>query len=220
MEQLKGRKIATSTSTMSMGGNHSILDAQAAQYGFAVQQLAVSPPGLDQKATWLRVKVAQPDWVILRSTGGIMTPTALKEAAQVGIPRDKIVGNRVQCSEQGMVPAGEAAVGFICASFLGTGTRFPLIQDILTYVYARGKGGGRQASRQVSWNLGVLDAVLVTEALRTAMREFGYQPLTGAQVQGGSSTSPSPPCRSRSWGRRGCSHRSPSPVVIMRGAGA
>ena len=103
-----------------------------------------------------------------------------------GIPRDKIVGNRVQCSEQGMLPAGEAATGFICASFLGTGTHFPLIQDILTYVYARGKGPGPAGDvGTVSWNLGVLDAVLVTEALRTAMREFGYQPLTGAQVQWG-----------------------------------
>ena len=62
-----------------------ILNHQAAQYGFAVQHLAVKPPGLDQKATWLRVKVSQPDWVILRSTG-VMTPTALKEAAQVGFP--------------------------------------------------------------------------------------------------------------------------------------
>jgi branched-chain amino acid transport system substrate-binding protein len=31
----------------------------------------------------------------------------------------------------------------------------------------------------------VLDAVLVTEALRTAMRHFGNQPLTGAQMQWG-----------------------------------
>ena len=34
-----------------------------------------------------------------------MTPTALKEAAQVGVPRDKIVGNRV-LRGTGMVPAG------------------------------------------------------------------------------------------------------------------
>src|SRR5262249_8262576 len=61
----------------------------AARYGFAVQHLAVQPPGLDQKETWRRVKAAQPDWVILRSAG-IMTSTALKEAAQVGFPRDKI----------------------------------------------------------------------------------------------------------------------------------
>ena len=146
----------------------------------------VQPPGLDQKATWLRVKVAQPDWIILRSTGGVMTPTALKEAAQVGVPRNKIVGNRVQCSEQGMMPAGEAAIGFICASFLGTGTHFPLIQDMLTYVYARGKGPGPEGDVGTgSWNLGVLDAVLTTEAIRTAMRHFGNQPLTGAQVQWG-----------------------------------
>jgi branched-chain amino acid transport system substrate-binding protein len=64
-----------------------------------VQHLAVPHPGLDQKAIWLRVKVAQPDWVILRSTGGVMTTAALKEAAQVGFPRDKIVGNWWACSE-------------------------------------------------------------------------------------------------------------------------
>ena len=52
---------------------------------------AVKPPGLDQKATWLRVKVAQPDWVICAAVG-VMTPTALKEAAQVGVPRDKMWG--------------------------------------------------------------------------------------------------------------------------------
>src|SRR4029434_9805779 len=97
-----------------------ILDTPAAQHGLTVQHLAVPWPGLDQKATWLRVKVAQPDWVILRSTSGVMTVTALKEAAQIGIPRNKIVGVWWACSEQDTVPAGEAAIGYICASFHGT----------------------------------------------------------------------------------------------------
>jgi Periplasmic binding protein len=92
LEQLKDRKIVHVYRDDDYGRETlPILDRQAAHYGFAVQHLAVPPPGLDQKATWLRVKVAQPDWVILRS-GGAMTPTALKEAAQVGVPRDKIVG--------------------------------------------------------------------------------------------------------------------------------
>jgi branched-chain amino acid transport system substrate-binding protein len=187
MDQLKGRKIAHVYVDNDYGRETlPILDQQAAQYGFAVQHLAVSPPGLDQKATWLRVKVAQPDWVILRSTGGAMTQTALKEAAQVGVPRDKIVGNRVLCSEQAVVPAGEAAIGFICASFLGTGTHFPLIQDILKYVYARGQGPGPAGDVGTAfWNIGVLDGVLTTEAIRTAMRKFGNKPLTGAQAQWG-----------------------------------
>ena len=143
------------------------------------------PPGLDQKATWLRVKVAQPDWVILRSAG-VMTPTALKEAAQVGVPRDKIVGPTPTCSEQDIVPAGEVASGFICATWYGMGTHFPLVQDILTAVYARGQGAGPQEDvGTANWLSGVLRGLLTAEALRTAMREFGHQPMTGAQVQWG-----------------------------------
>src|SRR5262249_50842589 len=67
MEQLKGLKIAHVYRDDASGRETiPILDAQAARYGFTVQHLAYQPPGLDQKATWLRVKVAQPDWVILR----------------------------------------------------------------------------------------------------------------------------------------------------------
>jgi branched-chain amino acid transport system substrate-binding protein len=186
MDQLKGRHIAHVYIDNDAGRETiPILDHQAAHYGFTVQQLPVKPPGLDQKATWLRVKVAQPDWVLL-STFGVMTPTALQAAAQVGFPRDKIVGISSICAEQDVVPTGEAAVGFICAVYHGTGTDFPLIQDILTYVYARGKGAGpEQDVGTGAWMRGMLQALLPTEALRTAMRHFGNQPLTGAQVQWG-----------------------------------
>ncbi len=186
MEQLKGLKIAHVYHDSDYGRETiPILDTQAAQYGFAVQHLAVTPPGLDQKATWLRVKVAQPDWVILRSAG-VMTSTALKEAAQLGFPRDKIVGAAPTCVDQEMMPAGEAAMGFICVTLYGTGRNFPLIQDVLTYVYARGKGAGPEVDVGTGrWINGMLRGLLTAEALRTAMREFGNQPLTGAQVQWG-----------------------------------
>src|SRR5262249_38726437 len=142
MEKLKGRKIAHVYHDSDYGRETiPMLDTQAARYGFAVQHLPVQPPGLDQKATWLRVKVAQPDWVILRSTG-VMTATALKEAAQVGCPRDKMVGSAPTCAEPEMMRAGEAAIGFICAAWRGTGPHFPLIQEIRQSVYARGKGAG------------------------------------------------------------------------------
>jgi branched-chain amino acid transport system substrate-binding protein len=186
MDQLKGLKIVHIYHDSDFGKETiPILDTQAAHYGFAVQHLAVQPPGLDQKATWLRVKVAHPDWVILR-TNGVMTPTALKEAAQIGFPRDKIVGVWWACSEQDTVPAGEAALGYICATFHGTGRNFPLIQDILTHVYARGKGPGPESEVGTAyWIRGMLCGLLTTEAIRTAMRHFGPQPLTGAQVQWG-----------------------------------
>jgi branched-chain amino acid transport system substrate-binding protein len=187
MDQLKGLKIVHIYHDSEYGWETiPILDTQAAQYGFTVQHLAVPPPGLDQRATWLRVQVAQPDWVILRTTGGVMTTAALKAAAQVGFPRDKIVGNWWACSEQNTVPAGEAAIGYICATFHATGTDFPLIQDILTYVYAQGKGPGPASDVGTAyWNRRLLSGVFATEALRTAMRQFGNQPLTGAQGQWG-----------------------------------
>jgi branched-chain amino acid transport system substrate-binding protein len=186
MAQLKGRKIVHVHFDHESGRQTiPLLDQQAGHYGFTVQHLAVQLPGLDQKATWLRVKVAQPDWVLLRAQG-VMTWTALQEAAQVGFPRDKIVGHPATCSDQDMRAAGEAAIGFICATRYGTGTDFPLIQDIRTYVYARGKGAGPEEDVGTGhWNAGVVRALLTTEALRTAMRHFGHQPLTGAQVQWG-----------------------------------
>jgi len=186
MEQLKGLKIAHVYIDSDFGKETlAILDHQATRYGFVVQHLAVQPPGLDQKATWRQVKAAQPDWVILNSVG-VMTPTALKEAALVGVPRDKIVGNAPACSEQDVVPAGELARGFICAVWHGTGTDFPLIQDILKYVYARGKGAGPEGDVGTTrWIRGMLHGLLTAEAIRTAMRQFGNQPLTGVQVQWG-----------------------------------
>ena len=166
-----------------------LLDTQAARYGFTVQHLAVQPPGLDQKATWLRVKVAQPDWVILR-TFGVMTPTALKEAAQVGIPRDKIVGAAPTCTEQDMVPAGEAAIGFICATWYGTG-RTSRSSRRSCHTSMPGAGAGaRRGCRHGPLDPGCCEACSPRRRIRTAMRHFGHQPLTGAQVQWGSNTSP------------------------------
>jgi len=82
--------------------------------------------------------------------------------------------------------AGEAAMGFICAIWWGTGTHFPLIQEVLQHVYARGKGAGPERDVGTGpWIRGMLRGLLTAEALRTAMREFGHQPLTGAQVQWG-----------------------------------
>ena len=181
LDQLKGRTIAHVYHDSAFGQKTiPILDTQAARYGFTVQHLAVKPPGLDQQATWLRVKVYQPDWVILRSQG-ISTTTALKAAAQVGVPRDKIVGPTPTCTEQDIVPVGDAASGFICANWHSTGTHFPLIQKMFTYVYARGKGAGPEGDVGTgAWIRGMLRALLTTEGIRTAMRHFGTQPLTGA----------------------------------------
>ena len=78
-------------------------------------------------------------------------------------------------------------MGFICATWSGTGTHFPLIQEMLQYVYARGKGAGpEQGCRHGALEPGrAATACSPRRRIRTAMRHFGHQPLTGAQVQWG-----------------------------------
>ena len=104
-----------------------------------------------------------------------MTPTALKEAARVGIPRDKIVGNLVLCSEQSMVPAGEAAIGFICASFWARGNTSRSFRTS-HYVYARGKGRAGRRCRHGALEPGRAGRRVTTEAIRRAMRNSATSP--------------------------------------------
>jgi branched-chain amino acid transport system substrate-binding protein len=57
---------------------------------------------------------------------------------------------------------------------------------MLKFVYARGKGAGPERDVGTGhWVRGMLRGLLTAEALRTSMRHFGNQPLTGAQVQWG-----------------------------------
>ena len=57
----------------------------------------MTPPGIEQKATWLQIRQNRPDYAFLWGWG-MMNSTALKEAAAVGYPRDKmyrrVVGRR------------------------------------------------------------------------------------------------------------------------------
>ena len=222
LDKLKGLKIAHVYIDNDYGRETiPILDQQAAQYGFTVQHLAVSPPGLDQKATWLRVKVYQPDWVILRSTGGAMTPTALKEAAQVGVPRDKIVGNRVQCSEQGMVPSRGGGDRLHLRQLSGHGDPLPAHPGDAALRLCPGQGAwaGRRCRH------GILEPGCAGRRAHHRGHPHGHAPLRqpapdgGAGAMGTRAPHPHRPRRSRNWERRGCSHRSPSRVAIMREAG-
>ena len=115
-----------------------------------------------------------------------MTPTALKAAAQVGLPATRSWGRTRPARSRTWGRAGEAAIGFICAIWWGTGTHFPLIQEVLQYVYARGKGGG---ARSRCWH-GSLEAGRARRCAGHRGHPHRHAPIwpsapTGAQVQWG-----------------------------------
>jgi branched-chain amino acid transport system substrate-binding protein len=109
MDKLKGKKIVNIYHDSAYGKETiPVLDVQAKKYGFEVTHIAVPHPGNEQQAQWLQVRQIKPDWVILRGWG-VMNPTALKTAARVGYPRNKIVGVWWAGAEEDVLPAGDAA---------------------------------------------------------------------------------------------------------------
>ena len=185
MENLASLKIANIYHDSAYGKETiPVLDRQAGIYGFDVRHFPVVHPGVDQKATWLQVaRRYRPDWVILRGWG-VMNPTALKEAARVGFPRDRMVGVWWSGAEEDTVPAGDAAEGFIAAGFHPSGTGFPVIQDIVKHVYDAGEGElPRERLGSIYYNRAVVWAIVSTEAIRKAMDMFGDRPVSGPEVQ-------------------------------------
>jgi branched-chain amino acid transport system substrate-binding protein len=172
---LKGKKIAYLYHDSAYGKEAiPVLDALAAKGGFELIKIPITPPGTTQESQWLQVRRDKPDYVILWGFG-VMNPVALKTAAKTGFPRDRIIGVWWAGSEEDVVPAGEAAKGYISAAFSAPGTSFPVMQDIANKLYKVGKGNLEDPARQGSiyHTRGVVYGILVVEALRKAQEKFG-----------------------------------------------
>lgn len=186
MAKLKGKKIANVVMDSGAGKETiPVLERQAAKYGFELKNFPITPPGLDQKAVWLLVRQYQPDWILFRGWGAA-TATGIKEAARLGLPREKIIGWWWSGSEEDVVPAGPAAKGFITAQFHATGPDYPVLNDIVKYVYDKGHGHvERNRVGSVYFIRGVLHGLVLVEAMKVAMKKYGNRPLTGDEVRWG-----------------------------------
>ena len=188
MDKLKGKTIVNLYVDIAYGKETiPVLDAQAKKYGFKIVHIAVPAPGNEQQAQWMQVRQAKPDWVILRGWG-VMNPVALKAAAKIGFPRNKIVGVWWSGAEEDVIPAGDAAKGYIAAGFNVAGTNYPVVQEIQKRFYAKGKGEMDDKTRigSIYYNRGVVHGIITVEAIRKAQEKYGKgKPMTGEQVRWG-----------------------------------
>jgi branched-chain amino acid transport system substrate-binding protein len=186
MERLRGKKIALLYHDSAYGKEPlPVLTELAGKYGYALSAVPVPHPGNEQQSQWLQVRQIRPDWVILWGWG-VMNPTALKAAARVGYPRNRIVGVWWSGAEEDVLPAGNAAEGYVAAGFNVAGTDYPVIASIRKHVYADGVGEMSDASRigSVYYNRGVVFGIITAEAVRIAQERFGKgRPVTGEQVR-------------------------------------
>ena len=188
MDKLQGQKIVNLYLDGAYGKETiPVLDVQAKKYGFQVTHIAVTFPGNEQQAQWLQIRQIKPDWVILRGWG-VMNPTALKAAQRAGYPREKIIGVWWSGAEEDVIPAGDAAKGYIAAGFNVSGANYPVVQEIQKHVYAKGKGEMEDKSRvgSIYYNRGVVFSIITAEAIRTAQARYGKgQSMTGEQIRWG-----------------------------------
>jgi branched-chain amino acid transport system substrate-binding protein len=186
MGELRGKKIVLLYHDSAYGKEPiPVLTDLSAKYGYELSTIPVPHPGNEQQSQWLQVRQIRPDWVILWGWG-VMNPTALKAAARVGYPRNRMLGVWWSGAEEDVVPAGNAAEGFIAAGFNVAGTNYPVIDAIRKHAYADGQGEMEDASRigSVYYNRGVVFGIITAEAVRVAQERFGKgRPVTGEQVQ-------------------------------------
>src|SRR6185295_9058526 len=157
------------------------------QYGYELTTIAVPHPGNEQQSQWLQIRQIKPDYVILWGWG-VMNPTALKAAAKIGFPREKVIGVWWSGAEEDVLPAGSAAKGYIAAGFNSPGSDFPVMKDIQKFVYGKGKGEFEDKSRfgSIYHTRGVVAGIVTSEAIRVAQAKFGKgKPITGEQMRWG-----------------------------------
>ena len=139
LDSLEGKKLALVYHDSAYGKEPiPTLEKLAGTYGYELSLFPVAHPGLEQKATWLKIgRQLRPDWVFMWGWG-VMNSTAIKEAAAVGYPMEKFIGVWWSGSEPDVEPAGEAAKGYKSATFHAPGTDFPVFDDIFKHVYDKG----------------------------------------------------------------------------------
>jgi len=155
-------------------------------HGFELQLLPVTAPGVEQKATWLQIRQAKPDYVMLWGWG-VMNSTAIKEAQATGYPRDKMYGVWWAGAEPDVKDVADGAKGYNALALNTSGQQPKVIQDILKYVHEKGQGTGpKDEVGQVLYTRGVIIQMLSIEAVRRAQERFGKgKVMTGEQVRWG-----------------------------------
>jgi branched-chain amino acid transport system substrate-binding protein len=175
MAKLKGKKIAYIYHDSGYGKEPiPYLQQRASELGFELDLLPVTPPGLEQKSTWLKVRQSRPDYAVMWSWG-VQTSTALKEALATGFPLTKLYGVWWAGSEVDTKDLGERAKGYQALALMASsGYDSKIVKDIKTTLYDKGQGTGPvDGLGSVLYMRGLTAAALAVEGVNQAQSRFG-----------------------------------------------
>ncbi len=187
-DKLKGKKIALVYHDSPFGKEPiPLMQERARNHGFELQLLPVTPPGVEQKATWLQVRQSKPDYVVLWGWG-VMNSTAIKEAQATGYPREKMYGVWWAGAEPDVKDVADGAKGYNAVTIQhGAEPNSDIVKFMLTQIHAKGQGTGpKEEVGQVLYLRGAMSAMIGIEGIRSAQERFGKgKVMTGEQVRWG-----------------------------------
>jgi len=188
LDNLKGKKIALVYHDSPFGKEPiPLMQERSRIHGFELQLLPVTAPGVEQKATWLQVRQARPDYVVLWGWG-VMNSTAIKEAQATGYPREKMYGVWWAGAEPDVKDVADGAKGYNAVTMQhGAEPDSAIVKSILVQVHDKAQGTGpKEEVGQVLYMRGAMSAMIGIEGIRSAQERFGKgKVMTGEQVRWG-----------------------------------
>ena len=188
LDKLKGKKIALVYHDSPFGKEPiPLLQERAKLHGFDLQLLPVAHPGVEQKATWLQIRQAKPDSVLLWGWG-VMNSTALKEAQATGYPREKMIGIWWAGAEPDVKDVGAGAKGYNALALQHSAEpNSKVVKEMLEMVHAKGQGtGAKEEVGSVLYMRGLISAMVAVEGVRKAQERYGKgKVMTGEQTRWG-----------------------------------
>ena len=184
---LKGKKIALVYHDSPYGKEPiPLLQKRAAAEGFEVVLFPVTPPGVEQKSTWLQIRQQKPDYVMFWSAG-VMTPAGIREAQASGYPREKMYAVWWAGSDHDVKDLGAGAKGYNAVTIHNSAAKDAVHDAIKKQVYDKGQGTGPASSvGTMAHTRGVMIAMLQVEAIRAAQEKYGKgKTLSPEQVRWG-----------------------------------
>ncbi|MBC2861159.1 ABC transporter substrate-binding protein [Stappia sp. 28M-7] len=187
MEGLKGKKIGYIFLDAGYGREPiPLLENLAQKYGFEVLQYPV--PGKEmqnQSSQWLSIRRDRPDYVVMWGWGA-MNPTAIKEAVKNRFDMSKFIGVWWAGGDEDARAGGAGAKGYKSVSFNNVGADYPALQDIKKLVVDAGKSSTPASTvGENLYNRGVVNAVYMVEAIRTAQEMTGKKVINAEDMRVG-----------------------------------
>jgi len=187
LDKLKGKKIGFIHLDHPYGKEPiPLLQQLSKELGYKLVLIPVAPKEMQNQAShWLQVRKERPDWMVMWGWGA-MNPTAIKEAAKIKYPMDHFIGVWWSGGNIDVVTAGAGSKGYKSANFHSPSTNFKALQDIKKLVIDAGKSiSGKKTFGDNYYNRGVMNAVLVSEAIRTAQKLTGKKVINGEDMRKG-----------------------------------